>query len=265
MDNNNFDSKKVIQMVAIIGILCLFVGIATRIRQNGQKTLADYESPSKTNISESGTTATTPNDSESDTDTDFNSNNENGIDSADNESDSSDSTNSNGASSNSNILSEMTQEEYDAFYYTDNSDGTSLLHLLYYNTSQELTTGLLECNSNEAYDLLLIFYKLYKNHYEFTSILPVGEFESEEAARAANNTYCLNGTISINPLYNPYIAYDGCVPILTPQNAYDYIDRSAAFPYKITDQDYAYVLFTEAGYYWGGYCNGYADYGAFRK
>lgn len=262
-------------MVAIIGILCLFVGIATRIRQNGQKTLADYESPSKTNISESGTT--TPNDSDSDTDTDFNSNNENGIDSADNESDSSDSTNNNGvtnnssttnnsgASSNSNILSEMTQEEYDAFYYTDNSDGTSLLHLLYYNTSQELTTGLLECNSNEAYDLLLIFYKLYKNHYEFTSILPVGEFESEEAARAANNTYCLNGTISINPLYNPYIAYDGCVPILTPQNAYDYIDRSAAFPYKITDQDYAYVLFTEAGYYWGGYCNGYADYGAFRK
>ena len=72
MDNNNFDSKKVIQMVAIIGILCLFVGIATRIRQNGQKTLADYESPSKTNISESGTTATTPNDSDSDTDTDFN-------------------------------------------------------------------------------------------------------------------------------------------------------------------------------------------------
>ena len=283
MDNNT-DNKKIIQMVAVIGILCIFIGIATRIRHNSQRTLADYQPTAQTNVSESdaGSTSSTSA-STSDTTYDSNGNSVSNIDSVDNELSSSDSvdnsnsangsasTNESGSSNGSvssnstNILSEMTPAEYDAFYYTDNDDATSLVHLLYYNTDQEVTSGILECNSDEAYDLLLIFYKLYKNHYEFTSILPLSDFENEEAARAANNTYCKDGIISINPLYNPFIAYEGSAIILTPENAADYLDRNASFPYKITDEDYAYTLFTEAGYYWGGHCNGYKDYSSFRK
>lgn len=40
--NNNMDNKKIIQMVAAIGLLCLFVGIAARVRQLRQVTLSDY-------------------------------------------------------------------------------------------------------------------------------------------------------------------------------------------------------------------------------
>ena len=39
---DKFEWKKIIQMVAIIGVLCIFVGIATRIMQKSQTSLSDY-------------------------------------------------------------------------------------------------------------------------------------------------------------------------------------------------------------------------------
>ena len=70
--DNNIDNKKVIQMVVIIGILCLFVGIVTRIRNNNLKTLADYEAPSQT----AGTTTDSTIDGTAGSSDDINSNSE---------------------------------------------------------------------------------------------------------------------------------------------------------------------------------------------
>ena len=260
--DNNIDTKKVIQMVAIIGILCLFVGIATRIRQNSQVTLADYESPSQTSANstnsdaaDSGTTGSTVEASNPANSTE---NAGTGIGSGNNDLNSSD-------SEDSALLSEMNHEEYDAFYYIDRPDGTALVYLLYYNTAHEITTGQLECNQDVAYDLLLIFYKLYKNQYEFTSITPLSEYENEEAARLANNTYCAGSNLIINPYYNPIIKYENDTAVCEPSASAAYADRASDFPYKITTDDYAYTLLTESGFYWGGNRNGSKDYASFKK
>lgn len=248
MDNPNFDNKKIIQMVAVIGLLCLFVGIAARIRQNNQKTLADTYN-SKESSASIGSDADTENSSD-----DAEASNNSGSNDTD-----SDSTLS-GSS-----LSDISDEEYDAFYYVDNSDGTSVVNLLYYDYSHNVTAGRLECDSEQAYELMLIFYKLYKNHYEFSSIIPLSEYEDEDACRAANNTYCLDGTVYINPLYNPRITYENDTAICTPEASAAYTDRTGDFPYKITNEDYAYTLLTDAGYYWGGNRNGSKDYSSFSK
>jgi len=275
MDNPNFDNKKIIQMVAVIGLLCLFVGIAARIRQNNQKTLADTYN-SKESSASIGSDADTENSSDDadssgasgSSDTSSNSDasvgsSTSGISEAE-DSNNSDSNDTDSTLSGSS-LSDISDEEYDAFYYVDNSDGTSVVNLLYYDYSHNVTAGRLECESEQAYELMLIFYKLYKNHYEFSSIIPLSEYEDEDACRAANNTYCFDGTVYINPLYNPRITYENDTAICTPEASAAYADRTGDFPYKITNEDYAYTLLTDAGYYWGGNRNGSKDYSSFSK
>lgn len=269
--DNNIDNKKIIQMVAIIGFLCLFVGIATRIRQNGQKTLADFKPPSSSTTVSDGS-----NETNSETDSagsstnvssdsyDTSSNTSESIVS-DNASSGSSDENASSTSTGTNNIADISPEEYDAFYYVDNEDGTSTVKLLYYNTNQEIKPGILECSSENAYEIMLIFYKLYKNHYEFTSIIPLSEYDSEEASRITNNTYCNGKTIYINPLYNPQITYENGNPVCIPSESENYMDRTKDFPYIITTEDYAYILFTEADYYWGGNRNGSKDYAAFGK
>lgn len=257
--DNNIDNKKVIQMVVIIGILCLFVGIVTRIRNNNLKTLADYEAPSQTAGTTTDSTIDGTTGSSSD-DIDSNSESTEITGSEDTISGSSDS----GAAANTSTI-EISTEEYDAFYYVEGADGISTVYLLYYNNLHEVANGTLECSSDDAYELMLVFYKLYKNHYEFTSITPVSEFESEEAARLANNTYCIGTKLIINPYYNPSITYENDTIICIPSESDAYADRTSDFPYKITADDYAYSLLTEAGYYWGGNRNGSKDYASFEK
>ena len=98
----------------------------------------------------------------------------------------------------------------------------------------------------------------------------------------ANNTSCFNYrqvvgssslskhalglAIDINPLYNPYITYngDGSANVY-PENAADYVDRSKEFPYKIDENDLCYKLFTEHGFTWGGHWNNVKDYQHFQK
>ncbi len=98
---------------------------------------------------------------------------------------------------------------------------------------------------------------------------------------ADNNTSCFNYrtvsgksklsnhsygcAIDINPLYNPYVrTRDGKV-LVSPQNAGEYADRSADFPYKIDREDLCYRLFTEHGFEWGGAWNSSKDYQHFEK
>ena len=98
---------------------------------------------------------------------------------------------------------------------------------------------------------------------------------------ADNNTSCFNyrtvpgksklsnhsygRAIDINPLYNPYVRTKDGKVLVSPQNAEEYADRSADFPYKIDREDLCYQLFTEHGFEWGGAWNSSKDYQHFEK
>ncbi len=143
--------------------------------------------------------------------------------------------------------------------------------------------GEIICNKLIADDLLEIFYELCQSDYRIESIRLVDEFGGDDiASMQANNTSCFNyrfieGTtklsnhayglaIDINPFYNPYITYqkDGTMHV-SPEESFQYADRSVSFPYKIDENDLAYKLFTEHGFKWGGNWNNSKDYQHFEK
>ncbi len=147
----------------------------------------------------------------------------------------------------------------------------------------ETHEGEIICNNAIAQDLLEIFYELYRNEYQIEQIALIEEYDGDDYASCeANNTSCFNYrqvvgssslskhalglAIDINPLYNPYITYngDGSANVY-PESAADYADRSKEFPYKIDENDLCYKLFTEHGFTWGGHWNSVKDYQHFQK
>ena len=147
----------------------------------------------------------------------------------------------------------------------------------------ETHQGEIICNNAIAQDLVEIFYELYRNEYQLESIALIEEYGGDDYASCeANNTSCFNYrqvvdssslskhalglAIDINPLYNPYITYNGDGSNnVYPETAVDYADRSKAFPYKIDENDLCYKLFTEHGFTWGGNWNSVKDYQHFQK
>ena len=153
------------------------------------------------------------------------------------------------------------------------------LTVLYWGTDNEAHRGELVVNYQIADDVTDIFFKLYKASYPIESIKLVDEYGgSDEVSMAKNNTSCFNGrkatgsdsysmhayglAIDLNPLYNPYIGSDGSV---LPVTADAYADRTKNFLLKIDENDYAYKLFTEHGFTWGGSWNTVKDYQHFEK
>lgn len=143
--------------------------------------------------------------------------------------------------------------------------------------------GEIICNKLIADDLLEIFYELCQSDYRIESIRLVDEFGGDDiASMQANNTSCFNyrfieGTtrlsnhsyglaIDLNPFYNPYITYgkDDSMHV-SPEESFQYADRSVSFPYKIDENDLAYKLFTRHGFTWGGNWNNSKDYQHFEK
>ena len=157
------------------------------------------------------------------------------------------------------------------------------VHILHYDFDGNPAEGELICNISIADDLLSIFHELYLNEYQIQQVHLIDEFGGDdEASMEANNTSCFNYrvvegssslskhayglAIDINPLYNPYITYDGQGGIsVSPANAVSYTDRFAEFPYKIDKQDLCYQLFMEHGFTWGGNWNSVKDYQHFQK
>ena len=153
------------------------------------------------------------------------------------------------------------------------------LKILYWGTDGKPHSGEMIVNKAIAEDVRQIFFKLYKGSYPIESIRLVDEYGgNDEGSMKYNNTSCFNSrkikgseqislhayglAIDINPFYNPYVGADG---VILPLEAEEYADRDAYFKMKIDKNDYAYKLFTEAGFTWGGDWKNNKDYQHFEK
>ena len=71
--------------------------------------------------------------------------------------------------------------------------------------------------------------------------------------------------VDINPLYNPYYKSTKRREIIQPQTGQPYLDRTADFPFKITEEDLCHALFVAHGFTWGGSWESPKDYQHFEK
>ncbi|MBO6133663.1 MAG: M15 family metallopeptidase [Lachnospiraceae bacterium] len=151
------------------------------------------------------------------------------------------------------------------------------LHILHKDLSGKTKEGELICNAFIAKDVLDIFKSLYAANYPIEKVRLVDEYNADdEASMQDNNSSAFNFrfiskttkiskhglglAIDINTLYNPYVKMvDGKIHI-EPANGVPYVDRNAAFPYKIDKNDLAYKLFTAHGFEWGGDWKDRKDY-----
>ena len=151
------------------------------------------------------------------------------------------------------------------------------LHIMYVGFDGKDHTGEIICNAYIADDLLYIFKELYENRYQLECIELVDNYDAnDEESMRANNTSCFNYryvsfttlvskhglgmAIDINPLYNPYVKEVEGQMSVEPLTGAAYVDRTKDFPHKIDENDLAYKLFTERGFFWGGHWNDSKDY-----
>lgn len=147
------------------------------------------------------------------------------------------------------------------------------LHILYYDFENEVQEGEIICNKAIRDDFLEVFQELYEAKYQLCSVRLVDDFDAnDEMSMEANNTSCFNyreirdtGVLSrhglglaidINPLNNPCVIGDSYEPL----TAGELVDRSKDFDHKIDEDDLAYKLFTEHGFFWGGSWKSVKDY-----
>lgn len=162
-------------------------------------------------------------------------------------------------------------------------DELRYVHILHYDFDGDPAEGELICNEYIAQDLVEIFYELYHNEYRLERVLLIDEYDGDDiASMEDNNTSCFNYrvvagssslsrhayglAVDVNPLYNPYVTYskDGSRNV-SPVSGESYADRTAAFPYKIDEEDLCYKLFIQHGFTWGGSWNHSKDYQHFQK
>lgn len=154
--------------------------------------------------------------------------------------------------------------------------------VLHYNIDNEICLGELICDKGISDDLIDIFKTLYKAKYPIERMVLIDEYDADdERSMQDNNSSCFNfrfisGTtklsnhsmgraIDINPKYNPYVKVSNGKVIYSPDNAKEYIDRSADFPYKIDHDDLCFKEFSKHGFIWGGDWTSLKDYQHFEK
>ena len=167
---NEYDWKKIIRMVAVIGVLCLFVGIATRVFHKSQTSLSDYAEknpevalavPEKTDEEKNSEDAL---DSGSDSDNDKNGN-------------SSGKAEKNDKTEKNDVKTQNDEEKeiYDNFFFTEEKDGYKF-HILYYNSKHEKSTAEVISLVSDPDETLKLFYDLYKAEHEFKNITEIQDF-----------------------------------------------------------------------------------------
>lgn len=175
------------------------------------------------------------------------------------------------------VWARMQGKTYKENPYIHRSD---LRHIraLHWDFDQKIHVGEMVCNKLIADRLVNILRRLYAAKYPIQRmVLPDVYNADDEKQMRENNSSCfcyreIAGSnvlslhaqglaVDLNTLYNPYYKDrpDG-TRFVQPSNASVYCDRSNWFPYKIDHNDFAYRLFTEAGFEWGGDWKSVKDY-----
>ena len=143
------------------------------------------------------------------------------------------------------------------------------LHVLHKDLAGEVHEGEMIVNRHIAEDVLAILKELYEHDYPIEKIRLIDEYDADDlASMEDNNSSCFNFrlishtnrvskhgrglAVDINTLYNPYTKVVDGERIIEPLSGEPYLDREAAFDYKIEKGDLCYQLFTEHGFVWGG-------------
>lgn len=176
--------------------------------------------------------------------------------------------------------------------YVDNDDiqlrDLRYLKVLYYNYNHEVQVGELIVNVEIADDCRNIFLELFEQQYEIQSMYLIERYwtgdgaSSDKESIQNNNTSAFNyrksvggnrlsnhaigRAIDINPLQNPYVAYnaDGSFKEVY-LDMEKYIDRASGEPHMIGHEDACYQIFTKYGFTWGGDWDSPKDYQHFEK
>ena len=166
---------------------------------------------------------------------------------------------------------------------TVNRSALRYVRVLHVDVDGRTRLGEIVCNKAIAADLIDIFRELYHHRYPVYSIRLIDDFGADdERSMRANNTSCfcfrkVSGSkklsahaagkaIDVNTLYNPYYHRSPSGKItVRPATATKYVDRTAAFPYKITRGDLLYRLFIAHGFKWGGAWRRVKDFQHFEK
>ncbi len=162
------------------------------------------------------------------------------------------------------------------------------LKVLHYNFNHEVQVGEIIVNAGIAEDVRNIFRELFEQEYEIASMSLIENFwtgdgvSSDKNSIENNNTSAFNyrtiaGTdqlsnhalgyaIDVNPLQNPYVAYnaDGSFREVY-RDMERYIDRANGEAHMISHEDVCYQIFTKYGFTWGGDWTDPIDYQHFEK
>lgn len=171
---DKYDWKKIIQMVAIIGVLCLFVGVFTRIMQKNQTSLSDYavKNP-EIALAQSENSEESKNEDASQDSSEENSE-ESSLDST-KEGSKDTITQSGKESGKEDAGADKPNDDADAFYYTDLEEGYKF-HILYYNSMKEVCTAEIVASPEDPYNALKICYDLFKAEHIFEDVSKLQEF-----------------------------------------------------------------------------------------
>lgn len=151
------------------------------------------------------------------------------------------------------------------------------LHVLHKDKDGRTHEGEMIVNRHIAQDVLEILKALYENGYPIEKIRLVDEYGADDERSMADNNssafnfrnvsysktlskHSLGMAVDINPLYNPYTKLVNGKRSIEPANGAPYLDRDAAFDYKLVKGDLCYRLFTEHGFTWGGEWTNSKDY-----
>ena len=151
------------------------------------------------------------------------------------------------------------------------------LHVLHRDLGGQTHEGEMIVNTHIASDVLEILKALYENAYPIERIRLIDEYDADDELSMEDNNssgfnfrfipyttiiskHGLGLAVDINPLYNPYTKLVDGQRIIQPLNAAPYLDREAAFDYKIVRGDLCCRLFREHGFTWGADLEGRTDY-----
>ncbi|MCR4617315.1 MAG: hypothetical protein K5669_03880 [Lachnospiraceae bacterium] len=170
---NKYDWKKIIQMVAVIGLLCFFVGIFTRIMQKSQTSLSDYAKKNPEvayatlEKSDSSEVAFSKDDAKNIDSQNLDSQNKD----AQNKDTQNESTKDTDASKD-----ELPQKDYaDSFYYTDEEEGYKF-HMMYYNSKKEICVAEIKATPEDPDNALSLAYDLFKAEHVFENVSELQKF-----------------------------------------------------------------------------------------